>query len=80
MPLNHVAFTVSDRVPSAAFYGEHFGLTKRLNEDDHLLIRGSDDGSDLALSQGKPIAGELPRTNHSGFRLADEVAVRAARD
>jgi len=44
------------------------------------VILGSDDGSELALSQGKPIAGELPRTNHFGFRLADEAAVRAARD
>jgi catechol 2,3-dioxygenase-like lactoylglutathione lyase family enzyme len=35
MPLNHVALTVSDRVRSAAFYGEHFGLTDRLHEDDH---------------------------------------------
>jgi len=56
------------------------GRTERLHEDDHLLILGSDDGSELALSQGKPIAGELPRTNHFGFRLADEAAVRAARD
>jgi catechol 2,3-dioxygenase-like lactoylglutathione lyase family enzyme len=80
MPLNHVALTVSDRVRSAAFYGEHFGLTERVHEDDHLLILGSGDGSELALSQGKPIAGELPRTNHFGFRLADEAAVRAARD
>jgi hypothetical protein len=56
MPLNHVALTVSDRVRSAVFYGEHFGLTERLHEDDHLPILGSDDGSELALSQGKPIA------------------------
>jgi catechol 2,3-dioxygenase-like lactoylglutathione lyase family enzyme len=80
MPLNHVALTVSDRARSAAFYGEHFGLTERVHEDDHLLILGSDDGSELALSQGRPIAAELPRTNHFGFRLADEDAVRAARD
>ena len=80
MPLSHVALTVSDRARSSAFYGEHFGLTERIHEDDHLLILGSDDGSELALSQGKPIAGELPRTNHFGFRLADEAGVRAARD
>lgn len=49
MPLNHVALTVSDRVRSAAFYGEQFGLTERLQEDDHLLILGSDDGSELAF-------------------------------
>lgn len=52
MPLNHVALTVSDRDLSAAFYGEHFGMTHRVHEDDHLLILGSPDGSLLALSQG----------------------------
>jgi hypothetical protein len=31
-------------------------------------------------SSRKPIAGELPRTNHFGVRLADEAAVRAARN
>ena len=71
---------MSASIRSAAFYGEHFGLTERLHEDDHLLILESDDGSVLALAQGNPIAGALPRTNHFGFRLADEAAVRAARD
>lgn len=33
--LNHVALTVSDRERSAAFYGEHFGLTTRLHDDEH---------------------------------------------
>ncbi len=80
MPLNHVALTVSDREQSAAFYGKHFGLTSRIHDDDHLLILGSEDGSQLALSEGAPVAAELPRTNHFGFRLADESAVRAARD
>jgi catechol 2,3-dioxygenase-like lactoylglutathione lyase family enzyme len=80
MPLNHVALTVADRARSAAFYGEHFGLTQRLHEDDHLLILAADDGSELALAQGTPIASELPRTNHFGFRLADEADVRAARE
>jgi catechol 2,3-dioxygenase-like lactoylglutathione lyase family enzyme len=80
MPLNHVALTVSDRDRSAAFYGEHFGLTERLHEDDHLLILAAADGSELALSQGQPVAAALPRTNHFGFRLTDEGAVRAARD
>jgi catechol 2,3-dioxygenase-like lactoylglutathione lyase family enzyme len=80
MPLNHVALTVSDRDRSAAFYGEHFGLTERIHDDDHLLILASDDGSELALSHGKPVAAELPRTNHFGFRLADDDAVRAARE
>ncbi len=80
MPLNHVALTVSDREQSAAFYGKHFGLTSRIHDDDHLLILGSDDGSELALSEGALVAAELPRTNHFGFRLADESAVRAARE
>jgi catechol 2,3-dioxygenase-like lactoylglutathione lyase family enzyme len=79
MPLNHVALTVSDRGRSAAFYAEHFGLTRRVHDDEHLLILGSDDGSLLALSVGDPPAG-LPRTNHFGFQLADGAAVRAARE
>jgi catechol 2,3-dioxygenase-like lactoylglutathione lyase family enzyme len=78
MPLNHVALTVADRDRSAAFYGEHFGLTEPIFEDGHLLILGAEDGSELALSAGQPV--ELPRTNHFGFRLADEAAVRAARE
>lgn len=80
MPLNHVALTVADRERSASFYGEHFGLTERIYEDEHLLILASSDGSELALSQGEPIAGDLPRTNHFGFRVADEAAVVAARE
>jgi catechol 2,3-dioxygenase-like lactoylglutathione lyase family enzyme len=79
MPLNHVALTVSDRERSAAFYAEHFGLTQRLHDDDHLLILGSEDGSILALSNGVPPIG-LPRTNHFGFQLPDGDAVRAARE
>ncbi len=80
MSLNHVALTVRDRERSAAFYGQHFGLTHRIHDDEHLLILGSDDGSELALSEGGPVAAELPRTNHFGFRLANEAAVRAARE
>jgi catechol 2,3-dioxygenase-like lactoylglutathione lyase family enzyme len=80
MPLNHVALTVSDRELSAAFYGEHFGLTELVHEDEHLLILASGDGSELALSRGTPVAAQLPRTNHFGFRLADGTAVRAARE
>jgi len=80
MPLNHVALTVGNRERSAAFYAEHFGLTERIHDDEHLLILGSDDGSELALSHGKSAAAELPRTNHFGFRLADEATVRAARE
>lgn len=79
MPLNHVALTVSDRDRSASFYGEHFGLTQVVLDDGDLLILAADDGSELALSQGTPIADRLPRTNHFGFRLADEAAVRTAR-
>jgi catechol 2,3-dioxygenase-like lactoylglutathione lyase family enzyme len=80
MALNHVALTVSDRQRSAAFYGEHFGLTEHVFEDGDLLILGAQDGSELALSQGVPVAADLPRTNHFGFRLADEAAVCAARE
>jgi catechol 2,3-dioxygenase-like lactoylglutathione lyase family enzyme len=80
MPLNHVALTVADLERSAAFYGVHFGLTEHVFEDDHLLILGSADGSELALSTGDPIAASLPRTNHFGFRLADDAAVRSARE
>ena len=80
MPLNHVALTVSDRERSAAFYGEHFGLTQVVHDDGDLLILAAGDGSELALSSGMPVAAELPRTNHFGFRLADEAGVRAARE
>jgi catechol 2,3-dioxygenase-like lactoylglutathione lyase family enzyme len=45
MPLNHVALTVSDRERSAEFYGNHFGVTRRVHDDEHLLILGSADGS-----------------------------------
>jgi catechol 2,3-dioxygenase-like lactoylglutathione lyase family enzyme len=45
MPLNHVSLTVSDRERSAAFYAEHFGLTRTLHDDEHLFIVASDDGS-----------------------------------
>src|SRR5256885_15122115 len=80
MPLNHVALTVSDRERSAAFYAEHFGLTERVHEDEHLLILGSADGSLLALSEGTPAAARLPRTNHFGFQVASADEVRAARE
>ncbi len=80
MPLNHVALTVSDRERSATFYGTHFGLTSRIHEDKHLLILGSEDGSELALFEGTPVAAKLPRTNHFGFRAENEQQVRAARE
>lgn len=76
MRLNHVALTVSDRERSARFYGEHFGLTTRLHDDEQLLILGSASGAVLALSEGAPPA--LPRTNHFGFQLATGDEVRAA--
>jgi catechol 2,3-dioxygenase-like lactoylglutathione lyase family enzyme len=79
MALNHVALTVTDRQRSAAFYGEHFGLTDRIHEDEHLLILGSPDGSVLALSEGTPPP-ELPRTNHFGFQAKTGEEVRAARE
>jgi catechol 2,3-dioxygenase-like lactoylglutathione lyase family enzyme len=78
VPLNHVALTVRDRERSAAFYAEHFGLTERLHDDEHLFIIGSDDGSVLALSAGAPP--ELPHTNHFGFQLEHGDQVRAARE
>jgi catechol 2,3-dioxygenase-like lactoylglutathione lyase family enzyme len=77
--LNHVALTVSNREASAAFYGEHFGLTERMHDDEHRLILGSPDGSLLALSEGAVPEG-LPRTNHFGFRLASAEEVRSARE
>ncbi|HYH91180.1 MAG TPA: VOC family protein [Solirubrobacteraceae bacterium] len=80
MPLDHVALTVSDRERSAAFYGEHFGLTERVHDDEHLLILGDGQGSLLALWEGEPAATRLPRTNHFGFRLSHPDDVLAARE
>lgn len=80
MHLNHVALTVSDRDRSAAFYAEHFGLTERIHDDEHLLILGDGQGSVLALTEGAPVAEQLPRTNHFGFQLAEPSAVFAARE
>ena len=77
MRLNHVALTVGDRERSAAFYGEHLGLTTKLHDDEHLLILISGSGSVLALSEGSPP--ELPRTNHFGFQLSTMDEVHAAR-
>jgi catechol 2,3-dioxygenase-like lactoylglutathione lyase family enzyme len=78
VPLNHVALTVADRERSAAFYAEHFGLTRRLHDDEHLMILGDDAGSVLSMHDGTPPAG-LPRTNHFGFQLASVDEVREAR-
>jgi catechol 2,3-dioxygenase-like lactoylglutathione lyase family enzyme len=79
MALNHVALTVTDRERSAAFYGEHFGLTERVHDDEHLLILSSSDGSLLALGEGAPPA-DLPRGNHFGFQLSSPDEVRSARE
>lgn len=79
MPLNHVALTVSDRERSALFYGRYFGLTRRVHDDEHLLILGSSDGSLLALSDG-PVPAGLPRSNHFGFQVQNADAVRSARE
>ena len=78
--LDHVALTVSDRERSARFYGEHFGLTERVHDDDHLLILSPPGGGELlALSEGH-VPAELLRTNHFGFRAGAPDAVRAARE
>jgi catechol 2,3-dioxygenase-like lactoylglutathione lyase family enzyme len=80
VPLDHVALTVRDRERSAAFYGEHFGLTQRVHDDEHLLILGDSEGSLLALWEGEPVAAALPRSNHFGFRLPHADDVLAARE
>ena len=79
MALDHVSLTVGDRERSAAFYSQHFGLSRPLHEDEHLLVLASDEGSVLALAAGE-VPVDLPRTNHFGFRLPDGDAVRAARE
>ena len=78
MPLNHVAITVGDRERSASFYGQHFGLTERVHDDQHLLLLGSADGSLLALSEGS-VPAPLPPTNHFGFQMQEPNEVRRAR-
>lgn len=80
MSLNHVALTVSDREHSAVFYARHFGLDKRLHDDEHLLILVDDSGSLLALSEGEYDAASLPRTNHFGFQLDSVESVLDARE
>jgi catechol 2,3-dioxygenase-like lactoylglutathione lyase family enzyme len=79
VPLNHVSLTVADRERSAAFYARHFGLTRRVHDDERFVLLGSEDGTSLlALSAGTPPP-QLPRTNHFGFRV-DPDEVRAARE
>jgi len=79
MRLNHVSLAVADRERSAAFYGEHFGLTRRVHDDEHLLILGSEDGSLLALSDAAVPPG-MPPTNHFGFQVPDAADVHRARE
>jgi catechol 2,3-dioxygenase-like lactoylglutathione lyase family enzyme len=76
--LNHVALTVTDCERSATFYGEHFGLTARVHDDEHFVILGSPDGSLLALREDT-VPPALPSTNHFGFQLKNPDEVRAAR-
>mgnify|MGYP001950678090 CR=1 FL=1 len=78
--LNHVALTLKDRDVSAAFYDRYFGFSKRVHEDDHLLILAGGDGGLLALSSGE-VPKDLPRTNHFGLQAAsaDEVLEMRAR-
>jgi len=75
--LNHVALTVSDRARSAAFYGDHFGLSDRVHDDEHLLILSGADGALLALQRGRPPT-DLGRV-HFGFQASSGEEVRAAR-
>lgn len=79
MPLDHVALAVTDRERSAAFYGEHFGLTERVHDDEHLLILGAAEGGLLALSEA-PVPRDQPHSNHFGFRVAGGDEVRRARE
>ena len=76
--LNHVALTVSDRERAATFYGTYFGLTRRVHDDDHLLILADDSGGLLALSTGQ-VPDALPRTNHFGCQVETEAEVEALR-
>jgi catechol 2,3-dioxygenase-like lactoylglutathione lyase family enzyme len=76
--LNHVALTVADRERSAAFYGRHFGLTRRVHDDEHLLILASPDGGLLALSEGLGPGGPAD-AHHFGFQVETADEVRRAR-
>jgi catechol 2,3-dioxygenase-like lactoylglutathione lyase family enzyme len=80
MPLNHVALTVADRERSAAFYAEHFGLTRLLHDEAQMVILGDEHGSVLTLTEGDPPVAELPPENHIGFQLGSRDEVRAARE
>lgn len=60
MKLDHVSLTVSDRARSAAFYGEHFGLTERVHDDGRLLILGEPGAGGEAGAGGEQDAGGGP--------------------
>lgn len=79
MPLDHVGLHVLDRERSAAFYGEHFGLTERVHDDDDMLILSDEGGSLLALfERSRP---DPPGEHfHFGMRLARPADVHAARE
>ena len=79
MGLDHVGLHVRDRERSAAFYGEHFGLTERVHEDPGMLILSDAEGSLLALfERPRP---EPPGDHfHFGVRLGSPDDVRAARE
>ena len=77
MRLDHVALTVRDRERSAAFYREHFGMSRRVHDDDHLLILAGEGDALLALSAGEPPEG-VERL-HFGFRASSAEEVRGAR-
>lgn len=79
MPLIHVALTVSDPAPSAAFNGEYSGRTERLDEDDHRLILGSATGPSSRSRKGsRSPEGFLARTTSaSAWRTRLPSAPRA---
>ena len=79
MSLNHVSLTVADREASAAFYGHYFGMSKRVHDDDHLLILADKTGGLLALVAGQ-VPGPFPPANHFGFQAASAQDVRDLRD
>lgn len=76
--LNHVALTVANRENSALFYANHFAMTERVHEDDHLLILANGTGCLLALCEGD-VSVSQPRTTHFGFQADSVDAVIRAR-
>jgi EmrB/QacA subfamily drug resistance transporter len=72
------AIETTSRADRSSF-GQHFGLTERVHDDEHLTILGSRDGSLVALSEG-PVPERLRDTNHFGFQLENGDQVRWARE